>query len=184
MDSRPAEQRINELLDGDERLLWTGRPRQGVLFRPADALAIPFSLFWAGFIVFWEISVSTRGKGNLFMELWGIPFVLIGAHMLVGRFLVDKWQRARTAYGLTNQRVIIVSEFFRRSIKSMNLRTLADISLTERPDGSGTITFGPETGRWSRGGIQMPGMSTGMAPSFEQIPDARTVFDQIRRAQA
>ena len=137
VDSRPPEQVISEVLGGDERVLWTGRPRQGFLLRPADALAIPFSLFWAGFIVFWEMGVS-RGKGNLFMELWGIPFVLIGAHMLVGRFFVDKWQRARTTYGLTSQRVIIVSELFRRSIKSLNLRTLADVSLTERPDGSGT----------------------------------------------
>ena len=86
------------------------------------------------------------------MELWGIPFILIGAHMLVGRFFVDKWQRARTTYGLTSQRVIIVSELFRRSIKSLNLRTLADVSLTERPDGSGTITFGSEAAEVAQSG--------------------------------
>jgi hypothetical protein len=183
VDSRPPEQVISEVLGGDERVLWTGQPKQGFLLRPADALAIPFSLFWTGFIVFWEIGVS-RGNGNLFMELWGIPFILIGAHMLVGRFFVDKWQRARTIYGLTNQRVIIVSTFLRRSIKSLSLRTLADVSLTERPDGSGTITLGSAVGRWPNRGLQLPGMSAGMIPTLEQIPNARTVFDQIRRAQA
>ena len=182
MDSRPPEQVIGETLTGDERLLWTGRPRQGFLLRPADALAIPFSLFWAGFIAFWEISAS-KGKAPLIMQLWGIPFVLIGAHMLVGRFFVDKWQRARTTYGLTSQRAVIVTELFRRNIKSLSLRSLADISLTERPDGSGTITFGPAAGAWPQRGIQLPGMSAGLTPGFEQIPNARTVFDQIRRAQ-
>jgi hypothetical protein len=183
MDGRPAEQVIGEVMSGDERLLWTGRPRQGVLFRPADAFAIPFSILWTGFMVYWEIGVS-KMKAPLFMQLWGIPFILVGAHMLVGRFFLDSWQRARTSYGLTTQRAIIVSEFLRRNIKSMNLRSLADVSLTERSDGTGTIRFGSDAGRWPARGMQLPGMSAGMVPSFEQIPNARSVFDQIRRAQA
>ena len=183
MDDRPAEQVIGELLSGDERLLWTGRPKQGVLLRPADALAIPFSLIWSAFIVFWEIGVS-KGNGNLFMQLWGIPFILVGVYMLVGRFVVDTWQRSRTTYGLTSQRAIIVSELLRRSIKSLNLRTLADVSLDERSDGTGTISFGSTADRWPYRGLQMPGMSGGLVPTFELIPNARMVFDQIRRAQA
>ena len=51
-------------------------------------------------------------------------------------------QRERTAYGLTSTRAIIVSGLRTRSVKSLQLKTLADVTLTERPDQSGTITLG------------------------------------------
>ena len=116
--------------------------------------------------------------------LFGIPFLAIGLYMLIGRFFVDSWQRSRTCYGLTTQRVVIVSDLFRRSIKSLNLRTLSDVTLSERSNGTGTITFGPSMPQWPYRSMQIPGMSAGMAPSFDEIPNARAVFDQIRKAQA
>jgi hypothetical protein len=104
-----------ELAKG-ERLLWSGVPRQGVLFRPSDAFMIPFSLLWAGFAVFWELSAIRDGAPTFFV-LWGIPFVLVGAYIVVGRFLVDARRRRNTAYGLTTERIIISSGAFRPSLK-------------------------------------------------------------------
>jgi len=182
VDSRPAEQVIGELLGPDERLLWSGQPRQGLILRSTDAAAIPFSIFWTAFSAFWTL-MALRSSEKI-VPLFGIPFLAIGLYLLIGRFFVDSWQRARTRYGLTTQRVLIVSDLFRRSIKSLNLRTLSDVTLTERSNGTGTITFGPAMPQWPYRGVQIPGMSAGMAPSFDQIPDARAVFDQIRKAQA
>ena len=182
MDNQPPEQVISELLGPDERLLWAGEPRQGILLRTTDAVAIPFSVLWTGFMVFW-IEGASRSTDRFF-AIWGIPFLLIGLYMLVGRFFVDSWQRARTRYGVTSQRILIVSGHGRRSVKSLNLRTLSDVSLCERSDGRGTITFGPAAALWPYRGIQMPGMGPSMQPTFDQIPNARSVFDQIRRAQA
>jgi hypothetical protein len=175
-------QAISELLGSGERLLWAGRPGQGIRFRGSDSAAIPFGLFWTGFIVFWEL--NSMRSGNLFMQLWGIPFLLVGFHMLVGRFIVDSWQRSRTYYGLTNQRVIIFSKLLSRSVKSLNLRSLTDVSLSERANRTGTITFGPSVQQGSGTGFRLQGMNAGLQPSFEMIADARGVFDQIRRAQA
>jgi len=171
-------------LTAGERLLWSGRPRQGVLLRPSDAFFIPFSLLWGGFVIFWEYSVLSMGKAPLFFALWGIPFVVIGLYFIAGRFLVDARQRVNAVYGVTNQRIVIVTGLFTRKVKSLNLRTLSDISLDERRNGMGTVSFGPTNPfGWWGGGMAWPGMPTG-SPAFELIPNARSVYEIVRKAQA
>lgn len=178
------QKRFLELqLAPDERLLWSGQPRQGLLLRTADAFLIPFSLLWGGFAIFWEASVIAT-DAPFFFKLWGIPFVLVGLYIIAGRFFVDAKQRSKTYYGVTNERVIIVSGLLSRKIKSLNLRTLTDVSLDEKSDGSGTITFGATNpmSRWS-GGMSWPGWGQQFTPSFELIREAKKVYDIIRSAQ-
>src|ERR1700750_2217056 len=116
---------IKQELSLQEQLLWSGRPRKGFALRPSDALTIPFSLMWGGFAIFWEVMVI-KSDAPIFMKLWGVPFVLVGLYMIAGRFLFDALQRDKTAYGVTGERVIIISELFGRKVKSLNLRTLTD----------------------------------------------------------
>jgi hypothetical protein len=168
-------------LDRGERQLWAGTPRQGVVLRASDAFQIPFSIMWAGFAIFWERSVLRTGA-PLFFVLWGIPFVLVGLYITVGRFWADARRRSRTAYAVTSDRVIISSGLFTPTIKSLNLRTLSDVTLQERPDGSGTITFGPVAPFAAMyAGASWPGLP--QVASFEMIPDARRVYSIIRDAQ-
>lgn len=177
----PPDQVLSGQLGSGERLLWSGRPRQGVFLRPADAYLIPFSLMWGGFAIFWEYSVLSS-KAPFFFGIWGIPFVLVGLYLIAGRFFADARQRAKTFYGLTNQRVIIVSGLFSRAVKSMQLRTLSDVSLSERADGSGTITFGP-TAPWWSGSAGWPGSARYAPPAFDSITGAREVYERVRSAQ-
>jgi hypothetical protein len=163
-------------------LLWAGRPRQGVFLRPADAYLIPFSLFWGGFAIFWEYTVF-NSKAPFFFRLWGVPFVAVGLYLIVGRFFVEARQRSKTYYGLTNSRVIIVSGLVDRSVKSLQLRALAEVSLSERADGSGTVTLGPENARWS-GVAGWPGSNRYTSPALDSIPAARDVYNRIRTAQS
>ncbi len=143
-----VESILSSQLDSGERLLWAGQPRGGIRLRGQDAFLIPFSLLWGGFAIFWEIMALTMtakapGPIGVIFPLFGLPFVLVGLYLIFGRFIIDAKTRERTYYGLTNERIIIVSGLFSRQTKSLQLRTLTDVSLTERVDGSGTITFGP-----------------------------------------
>jgi len=172
---------IQFALDRGERQLWAGAPRQGIVFRPVDIFVIPFTILWAGFAIFWEASVLWDG-GPLFMAIWGIPFVLVGLYLVVGRFWVDARRRARTTYALTSERILISSGLFTPSMKSLDLRTLSDVTLHERRDGTGTITFGPTLPFASMYvGVAWPGVAT--TPAFEMIPGARQVYNLIRDAQ-
>jgi len=74
------EQTVRSQLASNEKLLWTGQPRPGLRLRATDALAIPFSLLWCGFAIFWEWSVLKQGAPGFF-ALWGIPFVAIGLYV-------------------------------------------------------------------------------------------------------
>jgi hypothetical protein len=170
-------------LSSSEKLIWSGQPLTGVRLRKQDALLIPFSFLWGGFAIFWEWSVF-NSKAPIFFRLWGVPFVLVGLYLILGRFFVDAKQRAKTFYGLTNERVIIISGIFSRNVKSLNLKTLSEINLDEKSDGSGTITFGSNylpTARWVGNG--WPGANQYALPSFELIERVKEVYDQIRRAQ-
>jgi hypothetical protein len=177
------EETLRQHLDPGERLLWSGQPRTGLRLRTQDAFLVPFSLLWCGFAIFWETSVLNRDAPPFF-AIWGIPFVLVGLYIVFGRFFVDAKARGRTVYGVTNERILFVGGLLARQIKSLPIKNLADITLTERRDGSGTITFGQvpfrldffPTGSWPGGRRQMP-------PSFDFIEHAREVYDVIRSAQ-
>jgi hypothetical protein len=136
-----TEHILSAELGRSETLLWSGRPRQGVIFRSYDPFVFLFALAWTG-----------------------------------------ARQRAKTHYGLTNERVIIISGVFSRTVKSLQLRTLSDVSLTQTRGEYGTITFGP-TGPWMN---HLAGSWSGnscQSPAFESITHSRDVFDQIRHAQ-
>ena len=83
-----TEHVLSAELRRSEKLIWSGRPRQGVFLTQRDAGMIPFSLMWGGFSFFWEFKAVSSG-GPLFFDLWGVPFVLVGLYMIVGRFFYE-----------------------------------------------------------------------------------------------
>jgi Bacterial PH domain len=175
-------------LGSDEQLLWIGAPKTGLRLRPSDAVLIPFSLVWGGFAIYWEYTVvhQTRSKGGGspadFLELWGIPFVVVGLYFIFGRFFVDAYVRARTHYAVTNQRVLIVTSLWSKQVKSLSLRTLSEMSIHERPDGSGTITFGPGSPA-NQFTLRSSAVNSKGPPVFEFVDGVRAVYDVIRQAQ-
>lgn len=179
----PPDELIRTELAAGEELLWAGRPPQGLRLQPGDWFLIPFSLMWGGFAIFWEV-MAVVGQAPWFASLWGIPFVLIGLYLIAGRFWHDAAHRRRTAYGVTPERVVIISGLFSRRIKSIDLDTLSDVTLTERRGGAGTVSFGPSSTLpgWY-GGVGWPWTGSHFVPAFELPSDAREVYEMVRAAR-
>ncbi len=174
---------IQSEIDPGETLLWVGQPVQGVVLRGSDIFMIPFSFLWGAFAIFWEYSVITQGAPFFFI-VFGIPFVLVGLYIMFGRFYVEAKQREKTFYGLPNERIVIASGLFRKKVKSLSLRTLTDISLSESSNGNGSISFGnsfPFAAMFA--GVSWPGMEQYLGPRFDLISNAKQVYQQIREAQ-
>ena len=171
----------HKLLEG-EKVIWTGQPGQGVILTGRDALMIPFSLLWSGFVVFWETTVLSLKRSPVIMRLWGIPFVLAGIYFIFGRFLVDAYIRKRMHYAVTNQRILIsrLSPF--TAFTSLSLDRLPELRLTEGRNGRGTIYFGQQAQGLSRNGFGVWTPSLDSTPQFISIDDAQNVYGKIQRA--
>ncbi len=174
---------IRRHIDPMENVLWSGKPKQDIVFRGSDAFLIPFSLLWGGFAIFWMIGVIKSGA-PLFFALFGVPFVLIGIYMIVGRFFVEAKQREKTYYGVTEDRVVIVSGILQQKVKFLTIRNLSDISISESSDGTGTITFGNAMPFFSWfENTSWPGTGQHAVPKFDMIDNPRQVYQIIREIQ-
>jgi hypothetical protein len=118
-----------------------------------------------------------------FFLIAGVPGVLFALYMNTGRYFVNSKQRAKTYYGVTDERVIIVSGLFSKQVKSLPLKFMTDISIDEKSDGTGTITFGPSepTASWLTNMFSRK--EEIVYPSFDLIQDAKRVYEIIRHAQ-
>jgi len=125
-------------LSPGEVILWRGKPGKGHLLTGQDAFAIPFSIFWCGFAIFWEATVLSTNAPFLF-KLWGIPFVCVGLYLVFGRFLWTAYARKHTEYVITNKKIIRQRW---NKIDIIHGRSLPPIHVSAYKDGSGTITFG------------------------------------------
>ncbi|MBM3783847.1 MAG: hypothetical protein FJW30_05770 [Acidobacteria bacterium] len=180
-DSVSAADFSGELQDG-ERVEWAGRPDTSILFHREDWLAIPFSLLWGGFSIFWLLGasgladfLSTRPDRpfSWLGLIWGIPFVLAGQYFIWGRFLYNRWRKGRTYYALTNRRAIVLRiGLFGKSCVSVHLEGCSMLDKHARRDGKGAVAFGgPYVGEWQWG------QSNPQRPlTFDDLPNANSVY--------
>ena len=186
MDELNINERIRPFLLAGERIVWSGQPQQGLALSGKDALLIPFSLLWGGFAIFWNAMVRTMhpdGPGpDLFFRLWGLPFLVAGLYIMVGRFWHDAAIRKRLVYAVTNERVLVVRGWNPAKLISLDIRRLPRLELTEHRDGSGTIAF--EGGSMFSGnamngmGWWVPALSG--SAQFFRIADPRKVYETIQ----
>ena len=173
-----------ELTSG-ESVLWAGQPNPRTIFHRDDLYLIPFSLLWGGFAIFWEAGISgywgsgpNAGKQWAFGMLWGIPFVLAGQYIIWGRFLYAAWKKKRTHYAVTERRVIVVQNGWRRQMASAYVDTLPTLIKEGGSNGTGTLRFAQAESMWSgrRGWGAWDGLSIGSVPTFLDVDDVDSVY--------
>ena len=138
MDNDNINSWLKAYLNPDEYVLWSGKPGKGKLLNKRDIFLIPFSIVWFGFAVFWEASVFLTDAPFLF-KLWGIPFILVGLYITVGRFFLNSYIRKRTTYVITNKKVI---RRYKKKVDMLSGSAKSQMSVSVNNDGSGTISFG------------------------------------------
>lgn len=181
-----AQQAVMPQMSNGERLIWAGRPKQGVFLQPQDGIMIPFSFVWGGFAIFWTYT-AWRSGAPFFFVLFGTPFVAIGLYMMFGRFLADAKTRAKTFYAVTDQRILFVrgDAGSSQAVTSLELKNIGDITFNQDKTGRGTIVFGA-TGQVLPQAAQAAAMlrrTSNVVPTFVQIERVKEVYDQIRRVK-
>jgi len=177
-----SELELSTYLDPGERLLWWGRPRRGIRLRPHDWFMIPFSMVLAEGIVGGECALVAQAWRNpdllhIVIPIAYVPLTLFALYLLIGRFVLEARSLTRTHYGLTDKRVLIVGGLWWRESDRLKLETLDEIVIKPNRNGRGTILFGTDKpGAWA-------GLSRYATPRFDQIEDARQVYEMIRETQ-
>lgn len=102
------QQIAREHLRPGEHLYWAGRSDPAKLLTGRDAFLVPFSLLWCGFIGSSFIdprTIAVMGPAAVVPLL----FLVVGAHLLFGRFLVKRHRKRTTVYAVTDRRALIVT---------------------------------------------------------------------------
>src|SRR5215467_3353480 len=167
-----AEIELRSHLDSGEKLLWAGRPAQGIVLRRQEGYAIVFAVL-----------LVAAGWRFIPMFLY-VP--------IVGGLLADLWYRSRLIYGVTDRRAIILSGMRRRTVQSIYLSSLITLKLEDRRNRSGTIYFGedhpscrhdPDPHDGSEFGTFAPSGQTRQGEvQFFRIADAKEIFTILREA--
>jgi hypothetical protein len=193
MNDFQSFQPFQRYLFAGERILWSGHPKRGIVFSRSDLIAVPFSLMWGGFAIFWNAQVWTdlnTGTANDWLfKLWGLPFLAIGLYLIVGRFFYDAWVRSHSYYAVTNERVLVLRTSPTSKLTSREIPSLPMFELTDHWDGTGTIAFDSDDAGYSmfgrRRGMGMWAPAASANAQFFHIKNPSRVYELIRQqAQA
>lgn len=164
---------------GGEYILWKGKPQKGNIITGRDAYLIPFSILWCGLVLFWEFSAITSGAPGL-MGLFGIPFVCVGLYMVFGRFLHVNYLRKRTAYVITNKKIIRLRG---KKIDMLDGKHLPPVHVEAYKNGNGTIRF--ESAAYLRNGRSYQGDPWGTSQfaleNVENVVQVQQAIDKMEK---
>jgi hypothetical protein len=185
MIDRDIERELLPILGTGEELIWAGRPKSGLALRSSDAIMIPFSIVWCGFSIFWVVMAYSMDAPIPFV-LFGVPFVFIGLYLVFGRFFAEANRRSKTIYAFSRDRIIIRTGGRNTTVESIPIASLADLTLEQKADGSGTILLRPDIStpgalnyshnfNSSRG----PARYVKMGPRLEMIDNVQSVYQRL-----
>ncbi|MCI8689633.1 MAG: hypothetical protein HFF87_04890 [Oscillibacter sp.] len=170
----PEDADIRKMLLPGETLLWQGQPEEGAHWH--------FSLEVAVFLVVGTVMLLVSGSffavvlfsdAPIFFFLFSLPFFLVGiifiAIVIFHPFFQAK-RLARCRYAVTDRRILSMNS---KNLFAYQIQELAGLNVKIYQDGRGTIYM---ERRWrNRRTIRY---------IFEEIPDAKRVFQLIERQRA
>jgi hypothetical protein len=174
---------LSNYLTPNERVLWQGRGRRKIW--SAQNPGLIFALIFGGVAVFMLIvflaiaSTSRSSAPSGFVILFPLLFIVIGLGVGLPIALLSRGVTGGR-YLVTSAAAIIVNEnrWTSKRTTILPLKNLAQISLTENRDGTGTLTFGSRPfmayGRYSGGSFDS-------TPAFWNIERPLEVYQLIRK---
>jgi hypothetical protein len=143
-EDKDSQMFMSHLREG-ETLLWIARPLQGIRFSRVDIALIPGSLIGLGIAL-----LSLRANGfDDWIPLIGLTGSLIaGLFFLIGRFPLEARKRARTVYGLTNLRALVLQDSD-DLVRSAQLQSLKAVSMEQAGSMSGSLALALENEKYS-----------------------------------
>ena len=166
------------LIDPGEQLIWQGKPYPARYALRKAGYTFPFGIVFFGFSLFWihgAYMAANKTTSELGFPFWlfGIPFVLVGACMV----LSPAWYFFRamtTTYSLTDRRAVmdVSGPFSRRT--SIPLNQMPFVDVRSSADGPGHVLF-QEAAPYYRSG-----WGTTQRDGFVAIADAAKVGQMLR----
>jgi hypothetical protein len=157
------ELRRGEIVD------WVERPRPSARAR-SKLTTFLFGLPFFGFAIFW--THGALQSGNTYFPLFGIPFLLVGAGMVLSPVWAFIEAKYWLFYAITNQRALIIRTFPRRKVETFAPEDITRLERTTSSDGSGNIFFADELHHGRNGPYRVK-------RGFYGIPEAKRVEEAI-----
>lgn len=181
---KKAKVEFSQFLQKGETLLWAGQPKGGIIIEKDDK---PLMIAGMIFIVFMSLimligfqlySIST--SVGILLVLLVLPFMLLGFYLLIGRLLIDKQNRSRTFYGLTEKRLLLKSRLPMAKIQSISITLLTEMNIVENRDGTGTISLFKLDEEDEKNSL-LGGKD--LDSNLVQIEDVRQIYNLIKELQ-
>ncbi len=164
------ESLLNENLEPDEQVLWTGKPRLSKVFDRTDLVLIPLGLYQTLFGLFYlsmaldninfALNVSGPGSKLFYISIMMvIPVIAISFYLLLPRLIIKTYIKAKTHYAITNCRVIVIRTNRRNKIKHLAFVKIEYFEIRTSKSGTGNLYFN-----------KLNGVTRSIAPLVLSIP--------------
>jgi hypothetical protein len=194
IDPQASMKLQSELMPG-ERIFWAGMPNPSVIFHTQDWIMVPFSLLWGGFTLFmgadsfgwWHGKPGTTRTWD-FGAIIVAAFIVIGQHFIWGRFVMDAWLKRHTYYAVTDRRILLLQEGFKRKTRAVFLDAVGEIQRDGSSTGSiwlgSTIAIFGGRYRQNRGMsfVNIYGEGPSLSTSMTSIPSTASFWTFARSA--
>ena len=132
-ERRFTEDKLQPHLEGDDKLLWSGRPQHRPWLYNEDRSLLSFALAFFGFSTIWTLGAFIAAYGSdlidvIFIPLVGLFFMGVGAWLISIPFRSAK-RRAGEIYGVTDKRVLVLETRPKTKLRSVPVSALRKKSL-------------------------------------------------------